>query len=358
MSKEHFLSPVAITATPQHVVADPKYAERLYEVLPENPDVLCDLENKHIVSIKDFSDEEIVELCRLAAGYECGKLAPKALPHGAIMSDLFLDYTRPQIRLSFNRAWIRMGGSVMNIERTIQEMMANRDEAYQEVAELCSTISDISVVLTQRDGVLEEMLKYSHIPIINAGNGSGEHPSHALADLYTLFKWKPDLVTETPKAPLQIAVYGDPSYTRTIRSFLFGLTKFPQAVERVVVMDHVRQPFQPGQRQELENGGLTVVLASELYPRETAFGAGKFILPETDVVYVHELVSKEVLRMRLVESKELLRPETMILNPEIQIQEYANLINNSSNNGYFAQARGSTFIRTALLSAVMGLCKK
>jgi len=355
MSENHFLSPVASSTVQQHEVAEPNRAAQLFEALPDNPGVLSALQGKHIISIKDFSREQILQLLRYAAGYESGALSLQQLPSGSIMGDLFLDFTRPQIRLSFNHAWIKMGGRVLNIERSMQEMMANRAEAYQEVAELCSVMSDIALVLTQHDGVLEEMLNYFTIPVINAGNGSGEHPSHALADLYTIFKWRPDLLEEHPTHPLQIAVVGVPSYTRTIRSFLFSLMKFPKAVSRIYVMDTIKTPFKPGQREELQAAGLDIKLAKQEFPMESSSGIDKQVLPNTDIVYAHELVSKQVPRMNLIVGAELMKPNTMMLNPEIQTQEYANLNNNSTHNAYFAQARGAVFMRKALLSAVMGL---
>jgi len=354
-TNSRFPAPVKTPSTRQHEVADPGRAAALFETLSASPGDLTELCGKHITSIKHFTPQEILELIRLAAGYEAGLLECPCLPQGMVLSNMFLDYTRPQIRLSFDRAWLKMGGSVMNIERTIQELMANRTEAYQEVAELCNITSDLAIILTQKDGVLEEMLKYISVPVINAGNGSGEHPSHALADLYTLFKWRPDLLATDPADPLRITVVGDPSYVRTIRSFLFGLTKFPQIVDRLVILEQILRPFQPGQREELEAAGLTIEVAAELFPHESASGIEKHILPDSDVIYVHELAPKQVRRMSLIESAALLKPNAMVLNPEIQIQEYANLINDSAHNGYFAQARGATHVRTALLAAVMGL---
>jgi len=77
------------------------------------------------------------------------------------------------------------------------------------------------------------------------------------------------------------------------------------------------------------------------------------VLPGIDVIYVHELISKEVLRPNIVESIASMKPNALVLNPEIQLQEYANLLNNSAHNGYFTQARGASFVRIALLHAIM-----
>lgn len=350
-----FTSPKPFSPAHQHEVAKLDRATTLYHALPAQPEVLQALRGQHILSVKPFSAAQILELFRLAAGYEAGILSPAQLPAGTIMSNLFLDHTRPQIRLSFNYAWMKMGGSTINIEKTIQELMANRSSAYDEVAELCNISSDLAIVLTQEDGVLEQMLDHLRIPVINAGNGSDEHPSHGLADLYTLLKWRPDLLSANPNHPLHIAIIGDPSYTRTIRSFLFTLMKFPQMVKQIVIFERVHQPFQPGQKEELEAAGLTIELIGDLYPRESITSANRIMLPDLDVIYIHELKYIQQRRVSMLESKELLKPNALILNPEIQSQEFSDLINASPHNGYFAQARGASYVRMALLSALYGL---
>lgn len=349
------LYPQKFSARHEHEVAKPDRAATLYHALPARPEVLRPLQGCHVLSVKPFTAEQLLELFRLAAGYEAGILSPPRLSSGEIMSNLFLDHTRPQIRLSFNYAWMKMGGSIINIEKTIQEMMANRANAYDEVAELCTISSDIAIVLTQEDGALEQMLDYLRIPVINAGNGSDEHPSHAFADLYTILKWRPDLLAAQPLSPLNIAVIGDPSYTRTIRSFLYGLMRFPQMVQQIVIFERVHQPFQPGQREELEAAGLSIELIGDLYPQESITGAMNQVLPNMDMIYIHELKHIQKRRVSMVESKSLLKPNALILNPEIQMQEFSDLMNRSPHNGYFAQARGAAFVRMALLGALCGI---
>jgi aspartate carbamoyltransferase catalytic subunit len=78
------------------------------------------------------------------------------------------------------------------------------------------------------------------------------------------------------------------------------------------------------------------------------------LLPAMDVLYVHQLHPVRMSRMQLAESYSLLKPDAMVLNPEIQNENAAQLLNESAHNGYYAQGRGSLFVRMAVFAAVLG----
>jgi aspartate carbamoyltransferase catalytic subunit len=200
------------------------------------------------------------------------------------------------------------------------------------------------------------MLPLFRVPVINAGNGHEEHPTHALADLYLLAKWRPKLLQEDPPESerLAIGIVGDPSRTRTLRSFLRLMALFPRTVSRVVLLQRWDPGFAEGQREELEQAGVQIQTVRELYPKATEMEAVRELIPTLDLLYSHLLQPVQVSRMKIVEAGALLRPHAMILNPEVQTEEVANRFNDSPHNGYFAQARGSVYVRMALYSAIMG----
>ena len=237
------------------------------------------------------------------------------------------------------------------------DQILSRRYAPEEIVELCNSYSDLAVLRTSDTETFQDMLPHFRVPVINAGNGNEEHPSHALADLYLLAKWRPELLQEDPPESerFAIGIVGDPSRTRTLRSFLRLLALFPQAVDRVVLLQRLDPGFSEGQREELEQAGLQIQTVRELYTYVTTeMEVARELLPTLDLVYVHNLQHVSVPRMKIVEAEALLRPQTMILNPEHQSEEVANHFNASPHNGYFAQARGSVFVRMALYSAIMG----
>ena len=200
------------------------------------------------------------------------------------------------------------------------------------------------------------MLPLFRVPVINAGNGSEEHPTHALADLYLLAKWRPELLQEDPSESerLAIGILGDPSRTRTLRSFLRLLALFPRAVGRAVLLQRWDPGFAEGQREGLEQAGLRIETVRELYPMTTDMEAACEQIPTLDLLYARLQQPVHVSRMKIVEAETLLGPHAMILNPELRNEEVANCFNDLPRNGYFAQARGTVNVRMALYSAIMG----
>ena len=93
---------------------------------------------------------------------------------------------------------------------------------------------------------------------------------------------------------------------------------------------------------------------ADLLPTATDMEVARKILPEIDVVYIHHVRAVRIPRMRLLEADAHLKPDALILNPEVHSEEMAERFNDSPHNGYFAQARGAVFLRMALFASIMG----
>ena len=124
-------------------------------------------------------------------------------------------------------------------------------------------------------------------------------------------------------------------------------------MERIVLLERVEPGFGPGQREELEASGLRIDTMKNLYPVAADMEAGRELFPEMDVIYVHQPQQVRMPRMKLIEAISYLKPDAMVLNPEIQDDEAATQLNHSSHNGYFAQARGAVYLAMALFTALM-----
>ena len=340
----------------EHPAASPACVQNLLQTISEEPEQLARLQRRHLTSIRELDAPLVRQLLRLAARYEAGELTDTHPLRCRILSNLFLDRSHCTGRLAFNAAWLRLGGSMLQFDQNVDQILSRR-YAPDEIVELCNNYSDLAVLRTGDPETFQDMLPLFQVPVINAGNGNEEHPTHALADLYLLAKWRPQLLQEDPPESerLDIGIVGDPSRTRTLRSLLRLLALFPRAVNRVVLLQRLDPGFAEGQREELEQAGLQIQTVRELYTLVTTdMDAARELVPTLDLVYVHNLQHVNVPRMKIVEAETLLRPETMILNPEIQNEEVANRFNDSPHNGYFAQARGSVYVRMALYSAIMG----
>jgi aspartate carbamoyltransferase catalytic subunit len=193
------------------------------------------------------------------------------------------------------------------------------------------------------------------IPIINAGNGIDEHPTQAMADLYTILKWRPSLaapnVAESDR--IRIGIIGIPSRMRTVRSLLRILAKFPRMVNEVVVIhapgiEEEDTLFDPGQQEELLEAGLSLRCSTDLRSE----------LPELDVVYINAIAwvgdSYEVQGGGFRLTRDLpFKPEAIVLHPLARGPELSTCLDDTSHNWYFSQARGAVFLRMALLTCMV-----
>jgi len=339
----------------EHPAASSDRARELIHSIEDQPEVLRRLHRRHLTSVNELDAPLVRQIMRSTARYEAGELVGTHPMRCKILSNLFLDRSHCSARLAFNAAWLRLGGSMLQFDQNVDQILSRR-YAPDEIAELCNAYSDLAVIRTAHAETFHDMLPRFRVPVINAGDGNHEHPSHGLADLYLLAKWRPAVLSEKPPAEqrLSIGLVGAPSHTRTLRSFLRLLTRFPGAVARIVLLSRLDPGFAEGQREELEAAGLRVETLHDLLPTATDMEAARELLPELDVLYIHHLQPVHIPRMKIVESASLLRPDAMILNPEIQNEEAANRFNDSPHNGYFAQARRSVFLRMALYSAIVG----
>ncbi|MCG6868700.1 MAG: hypothetical protein LJE91_08215 [Gammaproteobacteria bacterium] len=346
------INPVRVSR--EHKVAEPGRAEALRDAIPAEPERLTELYRRHVVSARHFSPELMLQIFRLAAEYELGMHKGERPLRDFTLSILFLDQAHPRIRLSFERACLNLGASFLHVGKAAADMMS-RHAALDEVAECCNTFGDLTVLRTPDAGTMVELLKYFRVPVISAGHGIDESPTNGLADLYTLFKWRPDLINPSiaPEDRIQIGIGGNPAESALIGSFLFALTKFPHAVTRVVILGHIYEPLTKIQREECRASGLRVDNGQDLYPDKGVIEMAHALVPKLALVYVHAVDETNVARRDFEEAMRDLQPDTMILNPGAQSEEFRENVNDSPFNAYFEQIRGALFIHMALMRSIL-----
>ncbi|MCA8954234.1 MAG: aspartate carbamoyltransferase [Planctomycetes bacterium] len=318
----------------------------LLDTIPENPGALLALGNRHVVSALQFDRELVVQLCRLAADIEVRPTLAHMPLTGKILITAFLEPST-RTRLSFESAWHRLGGDILSITDPTTTGIA-KGESLADVAEMFSNYGDAVVLRDSGERSVYEMIETLRVPIINAGNGIDEHPTQALADLYTIFKWRPDLATDAPETRVRIGVIGDPGRMRTVRSLLLLLSLFAWTIEEVVVINRTDDLFDPGQREQLEQRGLKIRTATRLRPE----------LPALDVVYINSIAWVGDTFERLtgdlqLDSDSPFKAGAIVLHPLARGAELDVSLDATRHNWYFSQARGATFLRMALLTSMV-----
>jgi len=316
--------------------------------IPEDLTPLLDLVQRPVVSATQFTRQQLLQLARLASRYETQpQLTVRPLTGKIMISAFYEPSTRT--RLSFESAWHRLGGDIMSITDPASTGIA-KGESLHDIGEMLNHYGDVVVLRESNENAVYEMLESLRIPIVNGGNGSDEHPTQAMADIYTLLKWRPALCDPEIDAGerIRLGIIGVPGQMRTVRSLLILMSQFAPAFEEVVIITDEAAPFAEGQREELEAAGLRFRVTRDMNAE----------LPTLDVVYINTIAwlgddYKELGARYRLDAASPLKPGAVILHPLARGSELARELDATPHNWYFAQARGAVFMRMALLSTIL-----
>ncbi len=320
----------------------------LINAIHEDLTPLLDLVQRPVVHANQFTREQLLQLSRLAARYETQpQMITRPLTGKILISAFYEPSTRT--RLSFESAWHRLGGDIMSITDPASTGIA-KGESLQDVGEMLNHYGDVVVLRDSHNKAIYEMLESLRIPIINAGNGIDEHPTQAMADIYTLLKWRPELCNDVVEASqrIRMGVIGVPGRMRTVRSLLTYLSLFSSGIDEVVVISDRDDPFSEGQRERLEANGLNVRVSHDMNKE----------LPELDVIYINAIAwlgdrYEELGSQFKLNKSSPLKEGAIIMHPLARGDELSRDLDDTPHNWYFAQARGAVFIRMALLSSIL-----
>jgi aspartate carbamoyltransferase catalytic subunit len=187
---------------------------------------------RHIISINDLSNKEIETIFEVAQGF-LTELADRHLSYRVgrstdlaskfILASLFYEPST-RTRLSFESAMLRLGGAnITSADPAVSS--AAKGESLADTIRVISNYADVVVIRHPRDGAARLAAEYSQIPIINGGDGSHEHPTQTLCDLFTLRAKKKSFKN------MKVAIAGDLKGSRTIHSFVYALARFGAAID-------------------------------------------------------------------------------------------------------------------------------
>lgn len=308
----------------------------------------AELANHSVISARQFSRQQLIQLCRLAAKFETQQSFGQFPLTGKILISAFYEPST-RTRLSFESVWHRLGGDIISITDPSTTGIA-KGESLKDVGEMMNHYGDVVVLRDSNEKAIYEMLEVLRIPIINAGNGTDEHPTQALADMYAIFKWRPELMMDavSDDKKITIGIIGNPGRMRTVRSLLIFLSCISQAINEVVIISNTTELFSEGQREELEAEGLKLRVTHELDSE----------LPAFDITYINAIAwvgntyEEYGVEYKLSQSSPL-KKGSIILHPLARGEELSTDLDNTEHNWYFAQARGAVFARMALMSSLV-----
>lgn len=195
---------------------------------------------KHLLSIEGFGREELAHLLGVAKRLEqvaSGELGCEVLK-GAVMANLFFEAST-RTRLSFHTAFARLGGAVIDTTGFTFSSIS-KGESLADTARVIAGYADAIVMRHPEQGAVAEFAQGICVPVINAGDGAGEHPSQALLDYYTICKEFSNIGKEIDG--MTIALVGDLKYGRTVHSLTKLLSCFEHITFHCIAPENLRLP--------------------------------------------------------------------------------------------------------------------
>ncbi|MDK2821675.1 MAG: aspartate carbamoyltransferase catalytic subunit [Clostridia bacterium] len=312
------------------------------------------LKGQDIISTKNLTREQLELILNTAAYYEEALKNKRRLydMDGKIMSALFFEPST-RTRLSFEAAMRRLGGSVVSLAETprVQTSSTAKGETLHDSIKVIDGYVDVIVIRSPQKGAAVEAADAADRPVINAGDGEGEHPTQALLDIYTIIKEHGHI------EGLKVALLGDLKYGRTVHSLVYLLKRF--GCELIFVAP---QQFMmpPEITEELRNEGVKIKETSDL----------KEAVAEADVLYVTRIQRERfsnteeyenIMDSYIVDENIVAAAKKgmVILHPLPRVNEITKSVDAYEGAAYFRQAHNGIPIRMALLALVTGnVCLK
>lgn len=296
---------------------------------------------QHVIRTQQFTRAGLDKLFALADRLE---REPEAPLKGKIMASLFYEPST-RTRFSFESAMMRLGGNVLSMENAGLSSSAQKGETLEDTIRVVNNYADAIVLRHPEEGAAERAAKVSKIPVINAGDGTGQHPTQALLDVYTIYRERGTI------DGTHIAIVGNLKYYRSARSLSYLLGKF----------DDVKVTFVSAPELRMRDD-----IKAYLKRHNVAFDETDDIsvaMRKADVVYQTRMQKEwmsenEYLRLKkqyiiTLPMVEGMKKDAILMHPLPRVDEIAPEVDASPHVIYFKQTFYGLLIRMALLKTIL-----
>ena len=302
---------------------------------------------KHVLTVKQFSREDLDHV--FAVAHEMREMVARQggneLLKGRVLANMFYE---PSTRTScsFMAAMQRLGGAVIPINEAKTSSVA-KGESIGDTAATLGCYADVMVIRNPEVGSAAQAAAHAGIPVLNAGDGAGEHPTQALLDTYTMREELGRL------DDLTVTMVGDLKYGRTVHSLARLLTRFKGLKLNYVSPSILRMPQDVV--DEVAATGVT----------QAVYEALDEVLPQTDVLYVTRIQKErfeDPTAYDKVKGAYIITPEVLshakqdmcVMHPLPRVNEISVECDDDPRAAYFRQMEYGMYVRMALLALVLG----
>ncbi|HHU00669.1 aspartate carbamoyltransferase [Xiashengella succiniciproducens] len=300
------------------------------------------MKNRSLISITDYSREEILRILELAADFEANPNQP--LMTDKVVATLFFEPST-RTRLSFETAINRLGARVIGFSDSASSS-TTKGETLKDTIKMVSNYADLIVMRHPLEGSARYASEQSRVPVINAGDGANQHPTQTLLDLYSIKK------TQGTLENLTIFMVGDLKYGRTVHSLLMAMSHFNPTFyfvapkEMSMPKEYLRFCQQKGIKYYEQSDISNLETADILYM--TRVQKERF----SDPMEYERVKNTYVLRNSMLDNT---KDNLKVLHPLPRVNEIADDVDANTKAYYFKQAENGVYTRMAIIASIMGL---
>jgi aspartate carbamoyltransferase catalytic subunit len=300
------------------------------------------MKNRSLISITDYSREEILRILELAADFEANPNQP--LMTDKVVATLFFEPST-RTRLSFETAINRLGARVIGFSDSASSS-TTKGETLKDTIKMVSNYADLIVMRHPLEGSARYASEQSRVPVINAGDGANQHPTQTLLDLYSIKK------TQGTLENLTIYMVGDLKYGRTVHSLLMAMSHFNPTFyfvapkEMSMPKEYLRFCQQKGIKYYEQSDISNLETADILYM--TRVQKERF----SDPMEYERVKNTYVLRNSMLDNT---KDNLKVLHPLPRVNEIADGVDANTKAYYFKQAENGVYTRMAIIASIMGL---
>lgn len=294
------------------------------------------------VCISDYSKEKILRILAKAAEFEA--TPNRNLLENKVVATLFFEPST-RTRLSFETAVNRLGGRVIGFTDSATTS-SSKGETLKDTISMVSNYADLIIMRHPLDGAAKYASEVSSVPVINAGDGSNQHPTQTMLDLYSIQK------TQGKLENLNIFMVGDLKYGRTVHSLLIAMSHFNPSFT-FISPDELKMPEE--YKQFCYEKGIKYTEVSELKDISqadilymTRVQRERFL----DIMEYEKVKNIYTLKNKMLDKS---KPNLRVLHPLPRVNEIDTDVDENEKAYYFQQARNGVFTRQAIICDVLGL---
>jgi aspartate carbamoyltransferase catalytic subunit len=297
------------------------------------------MRHDHLISARQLSRGDVEAVLDRAAEFDAGERVDRS---GQLLGLCFFEPST-RTKMSFDTAMKRLGGDTVDMG-PVDSSSVKKGESLADTVRVVEGYADAVVLRHPSEGAATLASEFVDVPVINAGDGAGQHPTQTLLDLYTIRE-------NAGLDDITVGIMGDLKYGRTVHSLAEALTEF-DARQHFISPESLRLPRNV--RYDLHEAGADVREHTEL----------EAVLPELDVLYV-----TRIQRERFADENEYrrvageyridagtlaaARDDLTVMHPLPRVDEIAPDVDETDHAHYFEQAHNGVPVRMALLDHML-----